>query len=173
MQKEHILNYLLLNYQIQIEKKTTIREILRVYYEEVYAVRKVFSDVIPALEHLRSMNMRMGIISNTTNPGFMKDYERESLGLDSFFEFAIYSSEVPYRKPHPSIFHLGARFLGLDSKEILYVGDNIEIDVVGAQKAGLAAAWLNRDGEGRSQGIVPDYEISDLSQLLRLAPAQV
>jgi HAD superfamily hydrolase (TIGR01549 family) len=170
---EHALSYLLLHQSIKIAGKTTVREILSVYYKEVYAVRKVFSDVVPALDQLRARGFRLGIISNTTNPGFMKDYERQSLGLDSYFECAVYSSEVPYRKPHPSIFNLGARFLRLENKEILYVGDNIEIDVVGAQKAGMTAAWLNRDGESRSQGIVPEYEISDLSQLLSLAPAQV
>ncbi len=170
---ELVLKFLLLKYSIDIDGKTTVEEILRVYYQDTYSLRKVFADAVPTLQTLKSNGLRLAIISNTTNPPFMKDYERELMGLDPYFEFSIYSSEVPYRKPHPSIFQLAASRLQLEEREILYVGDDPVNDVVGAQKAGMSAAWVNRDKEKLPDGIRPDYEISSLSELLEISCIQV
>ena len=115
----------------------------------------------------------MGVVSNTTNPGFIKDCERVSFGLDSFFEFSIYSSQVPYRKPHPSIFKLAVKRLNLTPADILFVGDNLKMDVEGPQAVGISAAWLNRNNSSLTSGIVPDYQITNLSELLQVAPLKV
>ncbi|MFQ5449647.1 MAG: HAD family hydrolase [Nitrospinaceae bacterium] len=170
---EFVLNFLLCRYSIDISGKTTVREILMAYYKEVYSVRKVFPDSIPTLKALQASGIRMGIISNTTNPGFMKDYEREQMGLDPFFEFSIYSSEFPYRKPHASIFRLAIAKLGLLPKEIFYVGDSLHNDVAGAQGVGMLAAWLNRDQSALSGPIVPDFQFQTLTDLLDLIPIEV
>ena len=170
---DSVLKFLLLKYSIDITGKTTIEEILRNYYQDIYSTRKFFPDVVPTLQTLQSSGLRLGIISNTTNPPFMKDYERELLGLDSFFEFSIYSSGVPYRKPHPSIFKLAASRLQLDEQEILYVGDDPENDVAGAQKVGMQTAWVNRDDEKLPEGIQPEFEVRALTDLLEISCIQV
>jgi putative hydrolase of the HAD superfamily len=121
--------------------------------------------VLPILHILQDNDIRLGIVSNTTNPGFMKDFEREQSGLDPFFEFSIYSSAVPYRKPHPSIFLMAAEKLSLPMDEILFVGDSLESDIRGAQQVGMTAIWINREKKNRSNGIIPDFEIHNLSEL--------
>jgi putative hydrolase of the HAD superfamily len=166
---DSVLKFLLQKYSIDITGKTTVEEILRIYYQNIYSTRTVFSDVVPALQRLQSSGLQLGIISNTTNPPFMKDYERELLGLDSYFEFSIYSSGVLYRKPHPSIFKLAANRLQLKEQEILYVGDDPLNDVAGAQKAGMQAVWVNRDDEKLPEGIQPEFEISSLKDLLEIS----
>jgi len=167
------LKFLLLKYSIDLTGKTTIEEILRNYYQNIYSTRKVFPDVLPTLETLKSSGLRLGIISNTTNPPFMKDYERELLGLDPYFEFSIYSSGVSYRKPHPSIFKLATSRLQLREQEILYVGDDPENDVAGAQKVGMPTAWINRDEEKLPDGIHPEFEVRSLTELLEISCIQV
>lgn len=114
------------------------------------------------------MGARMGIISNTTNPVFMKEKEMQAAGLKPFFEFAIYSSDTPYRKPHPSIFELAMTHLGMKPAEILFVGDNISMDVIGAQGVGMKSAWLNRGGKKLPADVNPDYELHSLEDLLRI-----
>lgn len=166
---EHVLKFLLFQNQIDLAGKTTLRELLTVYFKEIYRPRKVYPDTLPVLQTLQAAAVRMGIVSNTTNPGFMKDFERVSLGLDPFFEFSIYSSEVPYRKPHPSIFNLAMQRLALKPDEILFVGDSPETDVVGAQGVGMRTVWLNRDKLARDNGVQPDYEINSLADLLKIA----
>jgi len=165
---EHVLNYLLLEWQIDLGGKTTVQELLTVYYKEIFAPRKLYPDVLPALQFLKAAGVKMAVVSNTTNPGFIKDAERVSQGLDSFFEFSIYSSDVPYRKPHPSIFDLAVKRLELQPADILFVGDTLEMDVAGPQAVGMKAAWLNREKEALSNGIPPDYEINSLMELLEI-----
>ena len=49
---------------------------------------------------------------------------------------------------------------------MLHVGDSDVDDVKGAKEAGLAVAWVNRDGRARRADVpAPDFEIRDLSQL--------
>ena len=170
---EPVLKYLLLKYSIDIAGKATVDEILKIYYQEVFSVRKVFPDVLTTLQGLQSAGMRLGIISNTTNPPFMKDYERVQMGLDPFFEFSIYSSDVPYRKPHPSIFELAISYLKLEPKEILFVGDSPAHDIAGAQNVGMQAAWINRNGKELPAGIHPEYEVRTLTDLLEIGSVKV
>tara|TARA_B100000686_G_C16757742_1_gene956637 strand:- start:702 stop:1439 length:738 start_codon:yes stop_codon:yes gene_type:complete len=162
---EHVLKYFLIKLGIFGSESNYVEELLEVYYKSIYESRIVYQDTIPALEALKTTRTRLGIISNTTNPGFMKDWERRQMGLDDFFELSIYSSEVPYRKPHQSIFNLAVYRMKLEPEEILFVGDNLQADVGGAQGAGMYAVWLNRSGQRNPGNIKPDYEITSLSQL--------
>jgi FMN phosphatase YigB (HAD superfamily) len=48
---------------------------------------------------------------------------------------------------------------------VVYVGDSLAHDVLGAQAAGLRAVWLNRSGEPRPDGVRPDAEVRTLAEL--------
>lgn len=165
---DHVLNFLLTQSNIQLNGKVRFNDLLKIYYDEIYSHRKVYPEMIETLIALQEAGIRMGIVSNTTNPGFMKDYEQTLLKLDPYFEFSIYSSEVPYRKPHPSIFQLALARLNLNSSEVLFVGDNLSADVVGAQGVGMPTVWMNRDGKVLPSGVIPDYEIKSAAELLTL-----
>lgn len=165
---DHVLNFLLIQSKIHLNGDIRFEDLLKIYYAEIYSHRKVYPEMIETLASLQKAGIPMGIVSNTTNPGFMKDYERSLLGLDSYFEFSIYSSEVPYRKPHPSIFQLALARLNLDPAEVLFVGDNLKADVVGAQSVGMPTAWLNRNGKDLPSDVIPDYEIKSAAELLTL-----
>jgi len=56
--------------------------------------------------------------------------------------------------------------LGVRAEESLFVGDRADMDVLGAQRIGMDAAWINRDGEPLPSGVAaPTYEIRDLGEL--------
>lgn len=165
---ENVFNSLLLRYSIELDGRTTERDLLTRYYQELYASRRVYPDALSTLKSLKELGLPIGIVSNTTNPGFMKDYERVQSGLDSYVDFSIYSSEVPYRKPHPSIFETCLARLGLPACDVLFVGDDLDRDVAGAQGVGMPAVWINRNAEEPRDGIVPDFEIQQLSDLLQI-----
>jgi len=166
---DHVLNFLLMQNNIHLNGKPRFEDLLKVYYDQIYSYRKVYPEMIETLQAFQNAGVRMGIISNTTNPGFMKDYEQTLMGLDTYFEFSIYSSEVPYRKPHPSIFQLALSRLKLDPSQVLFVGDNLNADVVGAQSVGMPTAWLNRKGKKLPSDMNPDYEIKTATELLTLS----
>ena len=161
---EEVLQYLLFYFNVPWQGQTTLQEILQVYYEEVYQERKVFPEVPAVLKQLSGV--AMGIVSNTTNPVFMKDFELEGSGLKEYFDFAIYSSGFPFRKPHPSIFQLAINRFEVQPGEILFVGDSLANDILGAHEVGMKTAWLNRKKEQAE--LCPDYELGSLQDLLRI-----
>jgi putative hydrolase of the HAD superfamily len=163
---EEVLQYLLFYFKISWNGKVSLQELLQVYYREVYREREVFPEVKNVLQQLSEWDISMGIISNTTNPVFMKELELEDSGLKKYFDFTLYSSGVPYRKPHPSIFQLAINHFQLVPCEILFVGDSLSADILGAQKVGMKTAWINRKQD--QTDIVPDYELISLEDLLRI-----
>jgi putative hydrolase of the HAD superfamily len=56
----------------------------------------------------------------------------------------VISSEVGYRKPHPSFFLAACDHLGLPPEAVVCVGDDLENDVRGAIRAGLSGLLLER-----------------------------
>jgi putative hydrolase of the HAD superfamily len=129
--------------------------------------------VVSTLDQLHESGIRMGIVSNTTNPCFIKEEELRLMKLDKYFEFAVYSSSVPYRKPHPSIYEGVVSRLQINLDEVLFVGDDLIMDVQGPQSIGMSAAWLNRNGSSLLGGISPDYQITSLLELIQIKPLKL
>jgi putative hydrolase of the HAD superfamily len=75
---------------------------------------------------------------------------------------------LPPPKPDPGIFLAGCAALGVLPGETLYVGDDLLLDVQGAQRAGLRAAWMNRTGKVNelAHEVQPDVEVASLDALL-------
>ena len=169
---ETVLRYLFFKYGIEVEKRTSWKDILTVYYKVIHGVRRVYPDVVSTLKSFRELGIRMGIISNTTNPEFIKEEELCRTGLSTYFEFAIFSSGTPYRKPHPSIFNAAISRLNIKAENILFVGDDLKMDVLGAQSVRMPTAWLNRDRSTLVENITPLYQITSLSELLVIEPLE-
>jgi len=79
---------------------------------------------------------RLGLLTNFTHGPAVRNIINK-LGLSPFFDVVLISGELGYRKPHPFVFHQLIEQLGVRNDQILYVGDDPEPDITGAQKAGL------------------------------------
>ncbi len=107
---------------------------------------RVFDDVLPELDRLRSAGVRLGAVSNSDG-----DYQRRKLatvGLADAFTATVFSGDVGVAKPDPAIFRAAVAALETDPAGAVYVGDRWDVDVLGARGAGLAAVWLDRRGPG-------------------------
>ena len=80
----------------------------------------------------------------------------------------ITSEDCRSYKPHGKIFKAALAVLKCQPSEVLHIGDSQRSDVVGAKKAGMVAVWLNRKAEKPKPGVEPDYEITNLRELLYL-----
>jgi HAD superfamily hydrolase (TIGR01549 family) len=120
-----------------------------------------FDDVLPALAGLKSL-ARLGTVTNG-------NANLSAIGLDHYFDFSLSAAEYGQTKPDPGIFLAACTAMGVAPHETLYVGDDILLDVQGAQQAGLRAAWINRLGSDadRRHGVTPDITCTDLAQLLQ------
>ncbi len=108
---------------------------------------------------------RLGIISNFDHAESAHNIlVRE--GVASYFEQIIISEEFGWRKPHEKIFNAACDSFKVPKGDILYIGDSIEDDIVGATLAGLDIAWINRKGVTLPPSIPnPNYEIESIMNL--------
>ena len=83
---------------------------------------------------------RLGLLSNFTHaPAAIKIID--GVGLTSFFNVMLISGALGFRKPHPFVFQRLIEQLGVEKNEVLYVGDDPEPDITGAQRAGINPVW--------------------------------
>ena len=64
------------------------------------------------LESLRERGLKLGLVSNAFDPGWLLHRDLEQMGLAERLDFAVFSSEVGIRKPHPAIFERALDALG-------------------------------------------------------------
>jgi FMN phosphatase YigB (HAD superfamily) len=108
---------------------------------------------------------RLAVVSNFDyTPTALDILERA--GVATLFETIVVSDEVGWRKPHPAIFAHALERLRVPPSQALFVGDRADIDVVGAQRAGMHAVWINRGAQPLPAGIgPPEFEVRDLAEL--------
>ena len=111
---------------------------------------------------------RLAIVSNFDHaPTVYALLQRER--LVSYFDAVVVSGELGWRKPHRLIFDTALQGLGVSAEQALFVGDNFELDVVGAARAGIAAVWYTRGRTVQPPSDRPDYPVvTDLANLMRL-----
>jgi HAD superfamily hydrolase (TIGR01549 family) len=111
---------------------------------------------------------RLGVVTNFDHAPTVRSILLRD-GLDSYFDTVIISSEIGWRKPHGTMFGTAIERLGIPAADALFVGDNFELDVVGASRAGLTAVWYQRGA--REMPHHGHHAISDLAELPRLLDA--
>ena len=89
-----------------------------------------------------------------------------TIGLMHLFEFQLGAREHGAAKPDASIFHAACARLDCAPATVLHVGDDIEMDVVGAHRAGLRSCWINREErEWPHRQLEPDLQFPTLAAL--------
>jgi len=103
---------------------------------------KIYDDTLPTLEVLKNRGLIMGLISNVA-----QDMESTytALGLQPYLNFKVTSAEVGYDKPRPEIFMAALEKAKIKSEEAIYVGDQYQLDVVGARGVGIQALLIDRN----------------------------
>ena len=106
---------------------------------DIWLVEPTFFEL---LDFCRSRHIRMFVTSNwdTRLPELLA-----RLGISEHFAMIITSALVRYEKPSPLIFDFLVNAAGCLPEQVLHVGDDPDLDVVGAEQAGLQAALYSRD----------------------------
>jgi putative hydrolase of the HAD superfamily len=103
---------------------------------------RCYPDSAPALTALAAMGLSVCVGSNFDRR--LRSVVRGLPELSSWVDSLVLSSEVGFRKPHPSFFQAACARLGLPPEKVLCVGDDLENDVRGAIRAGLMGLLLER-----------------------------
>lgn len=122
----------------------------------------------PLLVALREMGLRIGLLSNTHWPRAWHERILERDGVAELFDARVYTSELPYVKPHPSAFAtVLAQLEVAQPGTAVFVGDRPFDDISGAKGAGMRAV-LMPDSRVPAYDVEPDATIGSLADLLPL-----
>ena len=136
----------------------------RIYASGVDEPVVPFDGARELLQQLKERGLRVGLLSNTTWPSEFHLQEIDKFKLTEFFDAMAFSCELGAWKPNAEAFQHVTDRLGVSPAEAVYVGDLPQIDVAGAQRAGLRAVWMA--ALAREPGEVkPDATIHRLSEL--------
>ncbi|WP_416839621.1 HAD family hydrolase [Haloferax sp. DFSO52] len=108
---------------------------------------------------------QVGLVTN--GPARRQRIKLDALGIEDAFDVLVFAGDMPNRKPHPDPFKRALTRLGVDADSGIHVGNSLEFDVVGAQRAGLDAAWCPGDPEYdfETAQYAPEYVLSSLDEL--------
>lgn len=127
---------------------------------------KSFPEVEDVLRELDDMGLPMAVLTNGEST--QQNQKLLQLGIAHYFELILASDELLEFKPHPSSFLSISSFFGVEPHEVLYVGDNLEIDVIGATTAGLRAIWINREPDlTESNNFESSPNLSEVPRIVR------
>lgn len=132
-------------------------------FEVFFAARHgvtLFDDAMLALEFLSA---RYPIVALSNGNA---DIAR--IGLAPYFRAAISAQEFGVGKPDPRIFHAAAGALDVQPRNVLHVGDDAALDVLGALNAGMQTAWVNRADHLWTHDAVPHETVTSLTELCDL-----
>jgi putative hydrolase of the HAD superfamily len=71
-------------------------------------------------------------------------------------------------KPEPAIFHAAATAAGAAPHEVLHVGDDASLDVLGALGCGMQTVWVNREDHLWPHAEQPHETVNNLHELTEL-----
>jgi putative hydrolase of the HAD superfamily len=110
-------------------------------------------DALALLRGVRERGLAVGLVSNAIDPGELMREDMALQGIADLVDFAVFSSELGIRKPHPGIYHHVLDGLGVAPSQALFVGDRVLEDVIGPARVGMhtcLATYLRDDAGDHS-----------------------
>ncbi|HYW58083.1 MAG TPA: HAD family hydrolase [Polaromonas sp.] len=141
------------------ENPLLAEEAFEVFFEARHHVT-LYEDALLALEFLSS---RYPIVAVSNGNA---DVNR--IGIGEYFRASISAQAFGVGKPDPRIFHAAAGAVDVQAHNILHVGDDAALDVLGALNAGMQAAWVNRSDHLWTHADLPHETVTSLTELCDL-----
>lgn len=137
----------------------TAEELDQSWANESGSTAYLFDDVTETLKELKK-KYKLALLSN----GNPKSQRRKlaTINIDDFFEYILISGEFSVNKPDPLIFKHVAKQLSVPCERCVYIGDNYEVDILGAKSAGMQAIYINRF----NQSYTDTLSINSIHELL-------
>jgi HAD superfamily hydrolase (TIGR02253 family) len=135
------------------------------YLQKKFEVLRTYPIVKSTLASLKE-DYKLGIVTDAPRN---KAWQRLILtGLGDYFNVVITLDDTLAFKPSPGGFNLALKKLNLAPAQCLFVGDNPERDIKGAQELGMTTCLAKYGWSGRKTDIRADYEISRFEDILKI-----
>jgi putative hydrolase of the HAD superfamily len=123
-------------------------------------------DAPALLGELRRRGVKVGVLSNTMWPRAAHERIFRRDGILDLIDGAVYTSEIPWVKPHPEAFRAVMAAIGVsDPAACVFVGDRPYDDVYGAKGVGMRAVLVPNSDVPGFDGAGPDAVITRLAEL--------
>lgn len=130
-------------------------------YEAFYDARNQVECYPDAIDALARLAAQVPVAALTNG-----NADLDRIGLGHHFRFNLCAREHGVAKPDASIFHAACTRLDCAPGEVLHVGDHVEMDVLGAARAGLRSCWIDREErDWPHDDVRPDLHFDTLSAL--------
>ena len=124
----------------------------------------LFPHTMEILQYLTNKKYELHLITN----GFEKTQHSKLKysGLDKYFKEVITSEGSSSLKPNKEIFDFALKRTGAKPAESIMLGDSIDVDILGAMKAGIDQVFINH--LNIAIAIKPTYVVSSLKELEKI-----
>jgi putative hydrolase of the HAD superfamily len=124
---------------------------------------KLYPEVKTVLDALRT-RFRLAVVSDGQSCWAVP--EMRALGVESYFDPIIVSSNYGFRKPDGRLFEMALSRLGLAPKQVVFVGNDMYRDIFGAVRLGIKTVYFSSSqGTKEMEGVEPDYIIHQFAEL--------
>ncbi len=138
------------------------------FFDEVYEVFRTgqgwrcYPETVAVLESLKKNHFGLGVVSNFDS---RLNEVLDGLKIRQFFDVVVTPHSTGFAKPDARIFRSAASMLGKPPADILFAGDDVELDFIAAAGAGLQSVLVDR-----YTPVTPERKncIPDLSGVLTL-----
>ena len=110
-----------------------------------------YPEVKEVLSKLKQMELKVGLITTAYEEEIDLILDKAKL-MKKTFNIIVGADTIKKVKPHADVFRYALEMLKVEAKETIFVGDSIDADYKGAQKAGLQAILLARRGNHQGEG---------------------
>lgn len=136
-------------------------ELYDFYWESLLDVMQPEPHVVETIAELKKRGYRIGIGTNMTSR--IQYRKLIKLGLAPYVDFIVVSEESFVDKPDPRFFRKVLEKAGCRPEECLFVGDNHELDYLGARACGMHSLWYARldkpwNPEGAEGDTIRDHQ---------------
>lgn len=120
------------------------------------------------LSRFRAHGVPVGVVTN--GPTETQWSKLRNTGVAALVEACVVSEEFGARKPDPAIFCHALDLIGAEAESTLFVGDNIEADIIGASQMNMRTAWMSLGRTWDANRPQPDYVVNEVWEVEGLVP---
>ncbi|WP_165981985.1 YjjG family noncanonical pyrimidine nucleotidase [Macrococcus hajekii] len=129
----------------------------QIFRTEINNSHHLMPHAIGILDYLKDKPV---ILSSATNGVYDTQMKRmKGSGIFPYFTHHFISEEIGYSKPQPEFFEYAMKRVGVESSEILMIGDSITSDIRGAAQMAIDTCYFG------TEQVNATYTISDLMEI--------
>jgi putative hydrolase of the HAD superfamily len=119
---------------------TEVSERMHSHFWQVYKhYCRPFEDAHSTLHALQSYGIKLGVITNGQTR--WQQQKLDALGIASLFDTVLISETEGVRKPDRVVFERALDRVRVQAGDAVFIGDNPETDIAGAQSVGMIPVW--------------------------------